>query len=319
MKHPVVQLHEGFLQNVIRILSFYNGLAIKHLQAKTNQNEHIHQTRLCFKRIRSLLRLGRPGLGEDTYRSLNAFYRDNARLLSQARDITAVIEAISPLIQNRRSESTKSFLISLQRTWMSERKKKTASEDIILIKTRVAAQLMAVQSVLDTGEIPVVIPDATSAELSYPVVDRAGGPAISDNRLFVKGMVRIYRQGKRLYRRCRHDADDHLLHEWRKRVKYTWYQLVMLQPLWPGMIKAWSKEWQTLSVWLGDHNDLVLITSALDSGNMDRGRKKELRNLKESINRVKRQLLIKSLNLGKKLYAEKASEIENKLMVCLPR
>lgn len=297
MKHPAIHLHESFEQNLQRIHGFYNGMAIKHLHAQTNLNESIHQARLCFKRIRSLLRLARNGLGDKNYSAMNVFYRDQARQLSQARDLTAIIEGIGPLIMNRRSNDTRSLLISVQRQWMLERKMKIHSEELLLAKRNVISRLQHVQMTAN----PVSTP------LSH------GG-----NTEFLEGLTAIYRRGKQLYQTCRSTHDDTDLHEWRKQVKYIWYQLVMLQPLWPGLIRAWSKEWQALSVLLGDHHDLVLIGRAL-SENLNQPQKhKERANIKKSIGRYKQKLLMQSLILGKKLYAEKDNAVKNKLLACFP-
>lgn len=297
MKHPVIHLHESFAQNLDRIHGYYNGMAIRHLHAKTNLNERIHQARLCFKRIRSLLRLARTGLGEKNYRPLNECYRDQARQLSQARDLTAIIEGIEPLIINRKCNDTKALLISVQRQWISERNMKIHSVELMHAKMNVISRLQNIQ--INAKPDLAVLSDIGNAE-------------------FLEGLTAIYRRGKQLYQTCRNTHDDTDLHEWRKQVKYIWYQLVMLQPLWPGLIKAWSKEWQSLSVLLGNHHDLVLIGQALGE-NLNQPRKhKETANIKKSIGRHKQKLLAGSLQLGRKLYAEKDNAVKSKLLACFP-
>lgn len=327
MKHPAINLHDSLNDNFFRIILFYNSRAIRHLQSKTSINENIHDARLCFKRIRSLLRLSRTALSYNAYTQLNAFYRNQGRKLSHARDLTALVEAIKPMIQNRKSPVVKASLVSMQKHWMLKRSQKVRSKELLDAKTTVCTDLTAIQQHLVSRLIPEIRIQYDHA--GYPTHHIAGTTfdtekesaqqfPITDNKLFIEGLIRVFRQGHKLYHACRKNPNDHDLHEWRKSVKYTWYQLVMLQPLWPGMIKAWAKEWQMLSVLLGDYHDLVLVTDATkplgNKKNMSHGRGSLMR----STLRHKKQLLNKSLQQGKKLYAESTAGIRNKLVACVP-
>ena len=61
--------------------------AERELSASENAEVATHETRKCIKRVRALLRIGRPGLGEPVYRSENARMREIAWLCSwQTRD-----------------------------------------------------------------------------------------------------------------------------------------------------------------------------------------------------------------------------------------
>ena len=61
-----------------------------------NDHEKIHLVRKKCKRIRALLRIVRPSIGE-TYKSENIFYRDLGRKLSEARDIQVFIETLNKI------------------------------------------------------------------------------------------------------------------------------------------------------------------------------------------------------------------------------
>jgi CHAD domain-containing protein len=126
MKHPIIHKNESFNSNFAGLILFYNNLAIELLQRKNNPHENIHQTRLCFKRIRSFLRLGRKGMGDQQYKHYNAFYRDLARSLSQLRDGTALIETLPQFIKTRRTKASKLFLTSFKNLLMKQREQQLA-------------------------------------------------------------------------------------------------------------------------------------------------------------------------------------------------
>src|SRR5262249_37152996 len=65
--------------------------------------ESIHEARKSIKRIRALLRLRRPALG-DRYDGENRVFRDIGRALSPIRDAAALIGAVDALSERRGRE-----------------------------------------------------------------------------------------------------------------------------------------------------------------------------------------------------------------------
>ena len=279
-----------FSSNFVRLIHFYNNLAIQHLKKKSNIHENIHQARLCFKRIRSFLRLGRSGTGEQPYMHYNIFYRDLARSLSQLRDVTALIETLPPFIKTRRSKASRAFLTSFRNKLVAQRKYQL--EQII------AGNIMA-DVIKALGHKSEEIEKWNFETNSLDV--------------FITGATVIYKRGKKLFSLAQSNPDDYSLHEWRKQVKYFWYQLLVLTPLWPGMLTAWAKEVQTLSQLLGKHHDLVLLEHGLSSLNTDKKNTVILKSLRQSIRIRKLQIEKRCLVLGAKLYAEDSASVREKL------
>ena len=69
----------------------------------------IHQTRKCIKRLRAVLRLVRPGIGEHAFKRENARLRDAARLLSKSRDRTVLRQTSTWLAQQQDSPDDAAF------------------------------------------------------------------------------------------------------------------------------------------------------------------------------------------------------------------
>src|SRR5262245_44083642 len=71
--------------------------AERELSAGENAEVATHETRKCIKRVRALLRLGRPGLGDTVYRAENARMREIAALLAPARDSDVLVQTLTKL------------------------------------------------------------------------------------------------------------------------------------------------------------------------------------------------------------------------------
>lgn len=64
-----------------------------------NRDKVIHDTRVTFKKLRTLLRLTRVKNNAETFRHEDAGFRDAGRRLSQVRDQAAMIEALDKLTE----------------------------------------------------------------------------------------------------------------------------------------------------------------------------------------------------------------------------
>src|SRR5262245_16407187 len=69
--------------------------AERQLSASESLEVATHETRKSLKRVRALLRLARPGLGDTIYRAENARFREIGALLSSARDSDVVLETVT--------------------------------------------------------------------------------------------------------------------------------------------------------------------------------------------------------------------------------
>ncbi len=291
MIHPVVRTEEAFSQNMIRLLHHYNRLVIKLLNRSTKVHENIHQTRLCFKRMRAFLRIGRHGTGENTYRILNSFYRDQSRMLSEARDLTALIGLLPDFIETRKSKTAEQYLRHLKLTLERSRKRKL--EDL----TGRAVTSEVIRSIL--------LIDAKINDWNF-----------NDDlkKVVCEGTQSVYKKGRQLFVAAGNNCDNHIMHEWRKQVKYFWYQIHVLAPLWPGLMFALAREIQTLSQWLGKHHDLVLFENTLLSFEMTKNNKPIIQNLIHGIGLRKARLEKQSLKLGVKIYAESSRAFHDRLI-----
>ena len=79
------------------------------------------------------------------------------------------------------------------------------------------------------------------------------------------GIAATYRQGRSSLRRVRSNPTDDRLHEWRKAVKYLWYQMQLVHDAAPTVISPLVDELDRLAEALGDDHDLTVLVELLQS------------------------------------------------------
>jgi len=203
----------------------------------------VHDVRKRCKASRGLARLVRPALG-DEYRAFDRTVRDAANELSTLRDSHAILESLD----------------KLSAVW---------PDDTVLQKMRsrqaassIAANRSAAQSV-DTrlATARAMLADARTMSQRWKL-PRSFDPLES-------GIAATYRQGRSSLRRLRSDPTDDRLHEWRKTVKYLWYQMQLVRDAAPRAIGSLVDELDQLAEALGDDHDLTVLVELLETGNAD--------------------------------------------------
>lgn len=280
MKHPSLNLSEELEVNIVQLLLFYHESAVYYLAKQDDLHENIHQARLCCKRIRSILRLARPGMRKEEYRALNAFYRDNARKLSDLRDLTALIEITEKV--NAGMKKTPSLSVFLKRYMNSlkiQRNKVSHSYSFTKAKENALHSFK--------NKIPEI------PEISLPH---------SSEKTIADGMQRIYRRARKYWKYNRSSIDDHLMHQWRKQIKYLWYQLVVIDPVLPGILSAFALYLQRISKKLGEYHDLVILEKSIRDIRSKKLIAKETKALLLAIQKNKQELAQQSLDLADQLF-----------------
>ncbi len=212
--------------------------AEKALGKKGGARVHgVHDARKCFKRIRALLRLTRPLLGEKRFQTENKRFRNIARSLSLARDSQAMIESLvrlraaHPKIE--KNPITRPLLNSLK-----QRRKK-------------------LESTIDSGLISCQLRKLTAAENQFRRLE-TGSSAFED---IIEAFRAEYARSKRSMAKAY--RTDHIddFHEWRKAIQAHWRHMQLVRNAWPEIYSVRIAAAHEISELLGDHNDLeVLMT-----------------------------------------------------------
>jgi CHAD domain-containing protein len=262
--------------------------AVERLRdADLDEVEAVHEARKDLKKLRSVLRLVRPVLGDDDYRPENERYRDAARRLSGARDAQALAETVSALEARFEDEPPpggwKPIAQALTRTDGVD------AAELDRLRERAAAEIEAGRRELQALSLPGD---------GFDVV----GP----------GLRRAYSRGRRRLAEAVADPTDERMHEWRKRAKDLWYHLRLLRPAWRAVMEPLADQAHQLTDRLGDDHDLVVLGQRLDqTGIALTAEQREY--LDGLIDRRRGELQAEAFALGERLYAEKPKHFARRI------
>lgn len=212
----------------------------------------IHEARKAMKRLRAVLRMVRPEIGDQIYRYENRILRDAARMISPVRDAAVMVDSVGSLAARFEGSLPVDVFDDL-----SERLDRRA----LAIRRRVLDEGAAADSVVAT------LRSARTRFAGWPV-DRSAegvyGSAIGDRFEAVGvGVGQTYRRGRDEMHTAFETPAAHTFHRWRKRVKYLRHQLEILHPLWPEVVGGTAMSLDRLGDVLGEEHDLAELLSLL--------------------------------------------------------
>jgi CHAD domain-containing protein len=196
--------------------------------------EAIHRARTDLKKARAALRLAAPGMPSGARRAADRALRDRGRALSASRDADVALETLSKLAGDLPDDAAEALRVPLTIRATAAHANGPAPADH-------AAALRALSH--DARAWPL---DGCDADT------------------LVRGLARIYAQGRDALADVRREPATEALHEWRKRVKDHWYHLRLLRDAWPEVMKAYAAEARALSQLLGDDHDLAVFAALLE-------------------------------------------------------
>jgi CHAD domain-containing protein len=203
-----------------------NALAELRGETESTPEEAVHEARKDMKKLRSLLRLVRAGIGSKLYREGNQAFREAGLELSGTRDLDVLIPTLESL-------------------------------ELDPAVSGPLRQALEAQRLRTGGRGP-----ATSAATDRLVVarERVTGWSLGDGfDALAPGLERAQLRGRRAMRTARREPTADAFHDWRKRSKDLWYHQLLLRALWPPVVKAFGDEAHELSARLGDDHDLAML------------------------------------------------------------
>lgn len=197
----------------------------------------VHDLRKALKQMRALLRLVR-GSGRAQAKALRRELAEAARGLSEARDVAARRESLGKLESKGLLDS--SMRVQAEAVLAAQ---ETESGDAFAVAERARLR------VLFSRAAPLAM------ELAAPV----------GNRRLIAAIAEDYRRARRTGRRV-DICDDEDLHELRKTVIATRYQMALVREDWPDLVEFWEVELQRLREKLGQHHDLAVLLAEVPAG-----------------------------------------------------
>ncbi len=234
------KLAEPLEQGVKRIACEQIERAQSQLKGPGDTVVAVHETRKAMKRLRALLRLIRPALGESVFREENAKLRDLSAGLSGTRDRHVLLETVAKLEANS-SLGKKGLAQVLRDVLHATNGREDPAAEVAAMKeaqSRLADAKKRFSGLTFKGE-------------GFDIV----GP----------GLEASYRKGRRAFHHAYSDPTDENFHEWRKGTQAHWRHMVLLSRAWAGCLNARVAEARALSQLLGDDHDLALLVAFVKS------------------------------------------------------
>ena len=247
----------------------------------------VHDVRKRCKASRGLARLIKPALGDD-FRTFDRTVRDAANELSALRDAHAVLGTLDILLAIR-------------------------PDDGVLQEMRSRQTIVSVGASHGVGTGGDVRLATAQAKLvrARRMSQRWKLPHGSDT--LESGIAATYRQGRSALRRVRSNPTEHRLHEWRKTVKYLWYQMQLVQDAAPSVLGPLVDELDALAEALGDHHDLTVLVELLEAGSDSTPSPSEVGHVCELARQRQAVLRDFSVRSGATVYAEPARAFAHRI------
>jgi CHAD domain-containing protein len=194
----------------------------------------VHDLRKAFKRWRAMLRLIGPAIGEEA-EVLRVEARDLARGLASARDGRAALEALADLGDDLPGLSPRSRATITERLTQIGASAEAASLTPMM-KARISETLARAANAIERWPIERFDSDEATRQLTA-----------------------TYRRVREAMPTDWSGAAPEVLHRFRQRVVEHRYQMELVDPLWPKLMKVWIAEAQRLRDRLGSHQDLAVL------------------------------------------------------------
>lgn len=254
----------------------------------TAAQEAVHAVRKRTKEGRGLLRMARPGLGDD-YGRANGGLRDAARALAGLRDAQALSATFAEL---RRAAGDRGGALVAVQAVLDERADAATLAAVGADDPRLAEardHIAAVRKQVKGWDLP------------------NGFDAVAE------GLESTFRRGRKGLRVAQAEATDENLHDWRKAVKHLWYQVRLLEPTAPSVLGPLVDRLDDLCDALGDDHDLVVLVELLASDPEAFGVAGEARAGVDLARRQQADLRHRAFGLGARVYAEKPAAFADRL------
>lgn len=243
----------------------------------------VHDARKRFKKLRAIVRLVRDEVGYTVYKRENVCFRNAGRELAELRERYVMVATVDDL---------------------KARYADVLDEDAFtdLYDHLDAAHRQIRHDLLQESEtveyVITLIEQARQRVADWPIEDESYN-GIADS------VHRVYKRGCKGLARAYADPTPENFHEWRKRVKYLWYHLRILRPLWPELFPQWADAVHDLSNYLGDVHDMAELKAYIAERPELMADKEARQTLFGLLNQRQQELETAARPLGERIYAEK--------------
>lgn len=288
MKKPDVRLHtdESLGVGVLRVAEdLIDSIVGSGQHPEQEEGEYIHHVRTAIKRLRALLRLIRPVVGEQFFNRENARLRKAGRRLAVARDAEVARETLKTL------------------SVAGEPEKKAVAAALAGLESKT-------QPGIDIGEaLREVKADLEQTKRNLQRLQLVKG----EWEVVEAGLQDVYRQSRKRMNTALQDGGDEAFHKWRIRVKNLFYELELLEPVWPKRMDKMTSRLAKLQDKIGLDHDIAVLKALLRKTPETFGGTEAVGRIIRRLDGESRKLRHAAEPLGEKIFAKKPRRFVRKL------
>jgi hypothetical protein len=226
---------------VTRIVDKQLALAVEELRAvgDPRSDKAIHEARRHVKKVRAVIRLVQPALG-DSYYGANTRMRIVSRMLAPIADGEAVVDTMARLKQRYGTQLSRRTLVSI-RTALVERSNRIDRK----------------------AQLDRVLPRAASILRRQRRRLEAWTMNTHGFRAIAPGLESSMRRARRAMRRAIAEPTAERYHVWRQRVKDLWLQVRLVERQGCRGLAVDRRRLEVLDGYLGEHHNVMLLEQVL--------------------------------------------------------
>jgi len=214
------------------------AIAVAKDEVKTDDTP-VHEMRKHLKKARAAVQLVRREIGRGLFQEQNRCLRNVGRLTSDIRDAEVRLQTVRQLQE------------------VTQRHGRSAYEKLEVMLTLELENFMAAFAEWQTQAIPML-------ERALLGVDRWTLDQFNCKQLS-RSVQRTYKQARKALAEATANPNAECFHEFRTRAKTLWYQLRVLRPINPVVLKSLGDDLRALADLLGRAHDLSFLGARLRS------------------------------------------------------
>jgi CHAD domain-containing protein len=239
----------------------------------------IHRARRRVKKIRAVIRLARPALG-DTFGPLDKRLRDTIRLLAPVADGQGVVHALDELAAKCRDDFSPPVFETIRAGLVEREARADRKAKVDRVLQRVTATLRSERARVKHWRV------------------RGGG-----FRRIAAGLETSFRRARKaMAAAVDHPTADNY-HRWRRRVKDHWFHVRLIEARSGNRLATYERRLEALDECLGEYHNFALLHGIL-FGDPFVSRQETARRLR-LIRRYQAELRRRAVSLGARLYNER--------------
>jgi CHAD domain-containing protein len=248
----------------------------------TNAEYAIHEIRKTMKRLRAVLRLTRFAIGEDKFNDENSRLREISFLFTDLRKSAAHLSSFSAIAEYDVFKNHPQLVTEIKNFLI---KKKEEEYRKLSYKKNAMGKVMQLISGLKTRELFV---EGKMDNISLDVL--------------LLGLRKTYKSGHNRLHKAMKDPSVINNHNFRKSVKYLWYQLQLLRNIWPVVLGRYIIALDKIGEKFGSEHDLAELEIDLRENNVFQH--KDLEYILSGIENIRKKFQQQVWPLAMRVYAE---------------